>query len=446
MRKMFGTDGVRGVANIGLTVPMAYEIGRAGALVLKNTADKRTIAIGKDTRRSGDMLEAALIAGICSAGIDVYKLGVMPTPAIAYLTRKLDAMAGIVISASHNPAEDNGIKFFNHEGFKLPDAVEAEIESLIAAGVENSAHPTGSEVGVVTYIDDGEEQYIEFLKSEVPVDFTGLKVVTDCANGAASNIIPRLLESLGAEVHSLFNSPNGMNINLNCGSTYPEKLQEVVLEQNADLGLALDGDADRLLAVDEKGNLIDGDQIMVMCALQMKKEGKLKQDKIVVTVMSNLGLKQACEKNKIEVVETKVGDRYVLEKMREIDANLGGEQSGHLIFLDHNTTGDGILSALKLLQVLKISNKPFSELALQMEKLPQVLNNVRVKDTHNWDKNPKIKEVIAESEKELGSRGRILVRASGTEPLIRVMLEGNDYSELEKIASKVSKLVEEEIN
>ncbi|SMB89563.1 phosphoglucosamine mutase [Desulfonispora thiosulfatigenes DSM 11270] len=446
MSKIFGTDGVRGCANVDLTPQLAYELGRAAAFVLKNKTDKKTITIGKDTRRSGDMLEAALISGICSVGIDVYKLGVMPTPAIAYLTRKLDAMSGVVISASHNPAEDNGIKFFSHEGFKLPDEVESEIEALIASGLEGIPNPKGSEVGIVNYIHDGEKQYLNFLKTEIPVDLTGLKIVVDCANGAASNITPRLLESLGAEVISLYSSPDGMNINANCGSTYPENLQEAVLKHGADIGIAHDGDADRMLAVDEKGNLVDGDQILVICALDMKKEGKLKGNKIVVTVMSNLGLKQAFEKHDVEVIETKVGDRYVLEKMQELDASLGGEQSGHLIFLDHNTTGDGVLSALKLLEVINKSKKPFSELAVQMTKLPQVLVNVRVKSTLGWDVNPTIKGAINKYETELGSRGRILVRASGTEPLIRVMLEGNDYQELENIAGHMSTIINQEIN
>lgn len=446
MKKIFGTDGVRGLANSELTVELAFKLGKASAYILKQKTHKKAMVIGKDTRISGDMLEAALIAGICSVGVDVYRLGVIPTPAIAFLTRKLEAMAGVVISASHNPFGDNGIKFFDSEGFKLPDEVEEKIEDIIENGLDEMPNPTGEEVGRVKFIDNGENLYLDFLKEQVPVDLTGLKIVLDCANGAASKISPKLLKDLGAEVYSLSSEPNGININLECGSTHPENLQKAVLQYGADIGIAHDGDADRMLAVDEKGNLVDGDQILVICGLDLQKHGKLKGNQMVVTVMSNLGLKQAFQRNDIEVVETKVGDRYVLEKMKELDACLGGEQSGHLIFLEHNTTGDGVLSALKLLEVLKRSNKSFSELASQMERLPQVLVNVRVKSKAGWEENENIKKNIDIYKKELGDKGRILVRASGTEPLIRVMVEGNDLEELKRISQILSDIVDRELN
>jgi len=444
--KIFGTDGVRGQANSELTPELAFKLGRAAAHILNPENHKKAIVIGKDTRISGDMLESALIAGICSVGVNVFKLGVMPTPGIAYLTRKLEAMAGVVISASHNPAGDNGIKFFNHQGFKLPDEIEEQIEETIANGMEKIPYPINADIGRVEYIHDGIELYKEFLKGTVDLDLTGLKVVVDCANGAGYQVTPSLLRELGAEVISIFDRPDGLNINANCGSTHLEALQEAVLKYKAHLGIAHDGDSDRTLAVDELGNVVDGDRILVICGLALKKQGRLKGNRVVVTVMSNLGLKQAFEKEGIYVEETKVGDRYVLERMLEKGAVLGGEQSGHIIFLDYNTTGDGILTALKLLEVIKKSGRPLSELAQQMERLPQVLVNTRVKDKNSWENNARIQKVIQEAEAKLGKRGRILVRASGTEPLIRVMAEGNDLKELEGITRDIAEVIERELN
>lgn len=444
--RIFGTDGVRGVANLELTPELAYKLGRAGAYVLKSQNRNMAMVIGKDTRISGDMLENALTAGICSAGVNVYKLGVMPTPGIAFLTRKLEAIAGVVISASHNPAGDNGIKFFNQEGFKLSDKIEEEIEELVFDGMDQIPYPIGAGVGKVEYIHDGPKLYKEFLKNAIDTDLKGIKVVVDCANGAASHITPSLLRDLGAEVINLFDQPNGININANCGSTHLNALQKAVLEHGAYLGLAHDGDSDRLLAVDELGNVVDGDQILLICALELKKQGILNENKVVVTVMSNLGFKQACENYGIEIEETKVGDRYVLERMQETGAILGGEQSGHIIFLNHNTTGDGILTALKLLEVVKKTGKPLSILANQMEKLPQVLINIRVKDKSSWQNNNNIQNTIKKAEEILGKRGRILVRPSGTESLIRVMAEGNDLGELERITQEIADVIKQELN
>lgn len=446
MVKIFGTDGVRGQANSELTPELAYKLGRASAFVLKPQSRQKAFVIGKDTRISGDMLESALIAGICSTGVNVYKVGVMPTPGIAFLTRKLQAMAGIVISASHNPASDNGIKFFNHQGFKLPDEIEEDIEFTMLNRLEEIPYPTGAGIGKVEYIQNGKEMYIEFLKKVIDVDLKGLRVVVDCANGSAYQITPPLLRDLGAEVISIFDKPNGLNINVNCGSTHLGALQEAVLKYGAHLGVAHDGDADRMLAVDQEGNVIDGDQILVICGLELQKQGKLKGDKVVVTVMSNLGLKQAFEKHGIQVEETKVGDRYVLERMQETGAVLGGEQSGHIIFLDYNTTGDGVITVLKLLEVIKKNGISLGELANQMEKLPQILVNVKVEDKGSWENNGNIKNIITRYQEELGKRGRILVRASGTEPLIRVMAEGNDLKELDKITRDIAKVIAEELN
>lgn len=446
MAKIFGTDGVRGKANSELTPELAFKLGRAAAYILKPEKSKNAIIIGRDTRISGDMLESALIAGICSAGVDVYSVGVMPTPGIAFLTRKLEAMAGIVISASHNPAGDNGIKFFNQQGYKLPDEIEEKIEQKIVTGLEEIPYPTGEEIGRVEHIDNGTELYLNFLKETIDVDLKGLKIVVDCANGAAFRVTPTLLQDLGAEVISLFDKPDGLNINDRCGSTHIENLQKAVLKQGAHLGLAHDGDADRVLAVDNIGNIVDGDHILVICGLDLLRQGKLKENKVVVTVMSNLGLKQAFEKNGVIVEETQVGDRYVLERMRNTGAILGGEQSGHIIFLEHNTTGDGILTALKLLEVIKKNNKSLKELAQQMEKLPQVLVNVPVKQKEGWQRNIVITLLIEKLQEKLGKRGRILVRASGTEPLIRVMAEGNDLAELEKITQNIATVIAEELN
>jgi len=444
MGRMFGTDGVRGVANEGLTPELAFKLGRAGAKVLAKSHKNPKIVIGKDTRISGDMLEAALTAGICSVGADALLVGVMPTPAIAFLTRDLGATAGVVISASHNPVEDNGIKFFNDKGYKLEDEIEAEIERLVLIKDEGP-RPTGSLVGRAVQVLDAEDRYVSFVTQTVSSDLSGLKVIVDCANGAASSVAPQALNILGAEVIPISNDPDGVNINKDCGSTYTKRLQEAVVKYGAHLGLAHDGDADRVLAVDEHGNLVDGDQIMVACALHLKKQGQLKNDTLVVTVMSNLGLHLALKEHNIKTEQTKVGDRYVLERMRKIQASLGGEQSGHIIFADHNSTGDGIITGLQLLSVIKESGQPLSKLASQMTRLPQILINVRVKNNETAMNNQKMKEAIEKAEQILGEKGRILVRPSGTEPLLRIMGEGPDAEQLKQIVESIAQVVREQV-
>ena len=444
MGRMFGTDGVRGVANEGLTPELAFKLGRAGAKVLAKSHKNPKIVIGKDTRISGDMLEAALTAGICSVGADALLVGVMPTPAIAFLTRDLGATAGVVISASHNPVEDNGIKFFNDKGYKLEDEIEAEIERLVLVKDEGP-RPTGSLVGRAVQVLDAEDRYVSFVTQTVSSDLSGLKVIVDCANGAASSVAPQALNILGAEVIPISNDPDGVNINKDCGSTYTKRLQEAVVKYGAHLGLAHDGDADRVLAVDEHGNLVDGDQIMVACALHLKKQGQLKNDTLVVTVMSNLGLHLALKEHNIKTEQTKVGDRYVLEKMRKIQASLGGEQSGHIIFADHNSTGDGIITGLQLLSVIKESGQPLSKLASQMTRLPQLLVNVRVKNNETAMNSQEMKEAIEKAEQILGEKGRILVRPSGTEPLLRIMGEGPDAEQLKQIVESIAQVVREQV-
>ncbi|MDS1029315.1 phosphoglucosamine mutase [Bacillota bacterium LX-D] len=441
MGVLFGTDGVRGVANQNLTPELAFKLGRAAASVLVQDTKDAKIAIGKDTRISGDMLEAALISGICSVGVNVERLGILPTPGIAYLTRKLGATAGAVISASHNPVEDNGIKFFSSQGYKLPDEVEAQIEELVLAEEDNLSRPTGVKIGKVYRVEDAVDLYGDYAGSSFEGCLEGLKIVVDCANGAAYQVTPRVLRSLGAKVICLHNTPDGTNINLNCGSTHPESLKQAVLHYQADLGIAHDGDADRVLAVDEKGNLVDGDQIMVACALDLKAKGKLKNDTVVVTVMSNLGLHQAFKKSGIKVLQTQVGDRYVLEEMLKSGAYLGGEQSGHIIFLDHNTTGDGLMTALQLLQTVVNSRKTLSQLAAQMEHFPQRLVNVRVNDKKAAMENSAFLEAIKRAEAALGQEGRILVRPSGTEALIRIMVEGPVLQEIEQISEDLAKII-----
>ncbi|MDA8233323.1 MAG: phosphoglucosamine mutase [Clostridia bacterium] len=437
MGKYFGTDGIRGVANEVLTPEMAFKLGRAGAYVLTKGCAAPKIIIGKDTRISGDMLEAALIAGITSAGVDVLQVGVLPTPGIAYLTRILKATAGVVISASHNPVEDNGIKFFADSGYKLPDEVEEEIEALLDNDLQGIPRPVGSGVGRVRPVEDATDQYIDFLKSTIKVDFSGLKVVVDCANGAAYHVAPWILRELGAEVIAIYDQPDGININAGCGSTHPEAVREKVLTWHADLGIAHDGDADRLIAVDSQGNIVDGDFIMVILALHLKAKKQLPHDTLVATVMSNLGLHIALRQAGIKVLETKVGDRYVLEEMLKTGAVLGGEQSGHIIFLEHNTTGDGVLTALQLISVIKESGKSLAELAAQMKRLPQVLVNVRVSDKDAVQNHPDLAAAIKKGEAVLGDQGRILVRPSGTESLIRVMAEGPDQAQLYQIVDDI---------
>lgn len=437
--RLFGTDGVRGEANRELTPELAFNLGKAGAYVLGKDQKKAKIIIGKDTRISGDMLEAALTAGICSMGVDVLKVGVMTTPGIAYLTKKMGADAGIVISASHNPYQDNGIKFFAGTGFKLPDEIEDQIEQTIQV-LDILDLPIGASVGRVIEVENAVGHYTDFLKETVS-SLQGMKIVLDCANGAASEVGPKVFSELGAEVIPLFNQPDGININVQCGSTHPETLARAVLEYGADIGLAFDGDADRLIAIDESGNIIDGDMIMVVCALAMKEKGTLTEDAVTVTVMSNMGLHKALRAAGIKIYETQVGDRYVMEKLLETGSVLGGEQSGHIIFLEHHTTGDGLLSGLKLLSILKEKREKLSELASQMQRFPQVLINYQVNDKEKIMKSEIIGLKVQEVKDHLGEDGRILVRPSGTEPLIRVMLEGPEQEELQKLAEDVLEVV-----
>ena len=448
MGRLFGTDGVRGVANNELTVELAFKLGQAGAYVLSKESRKPKIIIGKDTRISGDMLESALAAGLCSVGAEVILVGVIPTPAVAYLTRLYKADAGIVISASHNPMEYNGIKFFNNKGFKLSDEIEEKIESLILDNSEAIKLSVGEDIGKIVYKSDGVNDYREFAKSTIPTKLDGMKIAVDCANGASSVTAKKVLEDLGAEVFVINDTPNGVNINKNCGSTHISQLCEYVKKVEADIGIAFDGDADRVLATDENGNIVDGDKIMAICALDMKERGKLNDNVIVATIMSNLGLFLMAEEKGLEVKKTKVGDRYVLEEMHKNNYSIGGEQSGHIIFLEHNTTGDGLVTALQLLSVVKKSNKKTSELASVFEVLPQVLVNAKVK-TQNKNAYTENKEIMSEIEKieaEFSGNGRVLIRPSGTEPLVRVMIEGKNIDVITERAEKLAKLIEEKLN
>ena len=445
MSRLFGTDGVRGVANKELTPLLAMQLGQAGASVLtKETSHKPTIMVGCDTRISGDMLANALMAGVCSVGANAVYVGVVPTPAVAYLTRKNHMDAGVVISASHNPMEFNGIKFFDANGYKLPDAMEDEIEAIIKNDMKDLVFPTGTEIGSITYRTDAREDYVKHATEAIPVDLHGMKIVADCAEGASYYTSVEALKLLGADVVAIHNNPDGTNINAGCGSTHMEELMERVKAEKADVGLAFDGDADRLLAVDEKGNKVDGDQIMGIVGNYLKEQKKLKKDTIVATVMSNLGFFLMGEKQGIHMEQTKVGDRYVLERMRQIGANLGGEQSGHVIFLDENTTGDGLLSALHLLQVLVDTKKPLSELATIMEVLPQALVNAKVPNDkkNSYMENPQIADAIDALTKKFAGEGRVLIRPSGTEPLVRVMIEGRDQNRIQEEAEKLAALIE----
>lgn len=446
MGRMFGTDGVRGVANAELTPMLAMQLGQAGAYVLtKEKEHKPTIMVGCDTRISGDMLANALMAGVCSVGANAVYVGVLPTPAVAYLTRKYKVDAGVVISASHNPVEFNGIKFFDANGYKLPDEMEDEIERVIKSGMDGVKFPTGRQVGKVKYRTDAREEYINHAIQSIPMDLSGMKIVVDCAEGAAFYTSVEALKELGANVVAIHNNPDGSNINANCGSTHMEELRGRVLVEKAQVGLAFDGDADRMLAVDEQGNSVDGDQIMAIIGNHMKHKGTLKDNTIVATVMSNLGFFLMGEKNGLKIEQTKVGDRYVLERMREIGSNLGGEQSGHIIFLDENTTGDGLLSALHLLQVMVETGKPLSELASIMEVLPQALVNAKVAN-HKKDRYmeyPEIAKAIEELTEKFAGEGRVLIRPSGTEPLVRVMIEGKDQAQIETEAKKLANLIQD---
>lgn len=446
MGRLFGTDGVRGVANEELTLNLAMQLGQAGAYVLtKETKHKPTLMVGCDTRISGDMLSNALMAGACSVGANCIYVGVIPTPAVAYLTRKYKVDAGVVISASHNPVEFNGIKFFNGDGYKLPDELEDEIEAVIRNDMAGIKFPIGPGVGKIKYRTDAKEEYINHAVQSVQVDLTGLKIVVDCAEGASYYTSVEALRDLGANVVPIHNMPDGTNINANCGSTHMGELKARVVYEKANLGIAFDGDADRMLAVDENGKMVDGDEIMAIIGNHMKSQGKLKQDTIVVTVMSNLGFTLMAKENGIHIETTKVGDRYVLERMREIHASLGGEQSGHIIFLDENTTGDGLLSALHLLQVIVETGKPLSELASVMQVLPQALVNAKVPNhkKEHYMEYTEIASAIAELERKFAGEGRVLIRPSGTEPLVRVMIEGKNQEQINKEATKLANLIQD---
>jgi phosphoglucosamine mutase len=445
MGRMFGTDGVRGIANLELTAELAYKLGRVGSYVLTEGTHKPTIVVGMDTRISGDMLESALVAGICSVGAHAICVGVVPTPAVAYLTRLYNADAGVVISASHNPVEYNGIKFFNKDGYKLPDEVENRIEEIIENGLKEVPSPTGGDLGVREVRQEGIFDYINYLKGIIDIDFTGLKIAMDCAEGASCFAAPEIFEELGAEIFVIHNNPDGKNINKNCGSTHMDEIRKFTVENGCHIGFAFDGDADRCLAVDEKGNVVNGDFILTILAKYLKENGKLDKDTLVVTVMSNMGLDIACKSEGIRTAKTKVGDRYVLEEMLKEGYKLGGEQSGHIIFLDYNTTGDGLMTALSLASVLKNSGKSLSELASVMKELPQVLVNAKVTNNKKdaYMKDEIIVSEIEKMEKALEGRGRVLIRPSGTEPLVRVMLEGENQSEIDEMAHSLAKLIEE---
>lgn len=445
MGRLFGTDGVRGVVNENLTPELAYHLGRAAAAYFGKMKKRPQFLIGRDTRISGAMLENAMAAGINSVGGDVVIAGVIPTPAVAYLVRKHKYDAGVVISASHNVFSDNGIKFFDQDGYKLCDAVEDELENLLSLSDQNKLpRPTGRDIGKTIHREGLRYEYIDYICSTVDVNLEGMRVIYDGANGAAYQVGPEILERLGAVLLPTHVLPDGININEKCGSTHLEGLQEAVVANRAAVGIANDGDADRCLLVDEKGNALDGDQIMLLCALHLQEQGKLKDNMVVSTVMSNLGFHKAVQELGMKTVSTAVGDRYVLEKMREEGYSLGGEQSGHVIFLDYNTTGDGLLTAVQTLAVMKEKNKSLSELASVMQKYPQVLLNVKVATKAGWDTNPMILATISEAEQELGDAGRILVRASGTEPLIRVMAEGPDMAELERVCETIAEAIERE--
>lgn len=447
-KRLFGTDGVRGVANVyPMTAEVAMQLGRAAAHLFKDADRRHRILIGKDTRLSCYMIENALVAGICSMGVDAYLIGPMPTPGIAFLTASMRADAGIMISASHNPFQDNGIKFFSRDGFKLPDSMELEIEGLIDTGKIDSLRPIASDVGKAYRIDDASGRYIVFLKHSFPrdLDLNGLKIVLDCANGAAYKIAPTVLEELGAEVIRLGVSPDGTNINAGCGSLHPDVMAKAVLENQADLGIALDGDADRVLFVDEKGTLVDGDHVMAICATDMLQQKKLANDTIVATVMSNMGLDIAIREAGGKIVKTAVGDRYVVEEMRKSGYNLGGEQSGHMIFLDHNTTGDGMVSALQVLAIMQRSGRQLSDLAGVMTSLPQVLLNVRVDRKAELESVPLVQKAIEKAETDLGDSGRVLIRYSGTEPLLRIMLEGENEKQILELAHDIATEVEKNL-
>jgi len=443
MGKYFGTDGIRGVANEQLTPELAFKLGRVGGYVLTRETEKPKVLIGKDTRISGEMLEGALISGLLSMGIEVMRLGVISTPGVAYLTKVMSAEAGIMISASHNPVEDNGIKFFGPDGFKLSDEQEEEIEALIDAKEDNLPRPIGSEIGVINDYFEGGQKYLHYLKQSVDNEFDGLHVALDCANGSTSSLAPHLFADLEADISTIGVSPNGLNINDGVGSTHPESLQALVVEKEADIGLAFDGDGDRLIVVDEKGKVIDGDQIIFICADYLNKRGLLRHSTVVSTVMSNLGFYKGLEEMEIKSSKTDVGDRYVVEEMRKGGFNLGGEQSGHIVFLDYITTGDGMLTALQLLDIMKETGKPISELAAKMKKFPQVLKNIEVADKHQVFVDQRVQDVIDKVEADLGDEGRVLVRPSGTESLVRVMVEAKTIERCDEAVNQIVDVIED---
>lgn len=449
MARMFGTDGVRGIANQDLTCELAFKLGQAAAYVLASNVHRPTILVGRDTRISGEMLESALVAGICSMGAKAVLVDVLPTPAIAYLTRYYQADAGAVISASHNTVEYNGIKFFDSRGYKLPDAIEDEIEEIVKNGLPvDKKLPVGAKVGRPVRQRNAKRRYIDFAKETIGVRLDGLHIVVDCAQGASFDVAPTVLSELGATVSAYYHEPDGTNINENCGSTHPERLCELVRELGADIGLAFDGDADRLMAVDERGRVVNGDQVMCICANHLKQQGRLRNNTLVTTIMSNMGLDIALKKLGIQNEKTKVGDRYVLENMLANNYSLGGEQSGHVIFLDYNTTGDGLVTALQLLAVMVESKQSLSRLSSIMQVLPQSLYGAHVSDAvkYNFDKDEVIVAAIAAMEKKYEGRGRLLVRASGTEPLVRVMIEGPDQHEMDQDVYELAMLIEQQLN
>ena len=445
MGRLFGTDGVRGVANKELTPELAFKLGKAGAHVLKKENDKPVVIIGKDTRISGDMLENALAAGILAVGGNVIKVGVIPTPAVAFLARHYGADAGIVISASHNTFEYNGIKFFNGEGYKLADLLEEKIEDIIISSVDVNSHITGDRIGrCLEATEDAADLYVRYLLQTVDYRLDGKKIVLDCANGASYQIAVRVYRELGAEVTVIGDKPDGININDGCGSTHPEKMAETVKRVGACIGMAFDGDADRLIVADENGQVVDGDRVIAICARMLKEQGRLAQNKVTATVMSNIGFHKAMEKAGIEVDVTGVGDRYVLEQMLKSGCVIGGEQSGHIIFRQHTTTGDGVLSSLQLMGAVLASGKTISQLAAEIEIFPQVLVNAKINNDYKktYMEDSEIAAAIARVESALAGKGRVLIRPSGTEPLVRVMLEGEDQEELLRLARGLAELIE----
>ncbi|MGG0718924.1 phosphoglucosamine mutase [Robertmurraya massiliosenegalensis] len=445
MGKYFGTDGVRGVANSELTPELAFKLGRFGGYVLTKNQPRPKVLIGRDTRISGHMLEGALVAGLLSIGAEVMRLGVISTPGVAYLTKVLGAQAGVMISASHNPVADNGIKFFGSDGFKLSDEQELEIEQLLDMPEDELPRPVGENLGQVNDYFEGGQKYLQFLKQSVDEDFSGIHIALDCAHGATSSLAAHLFADLEADLSTMGASPNGLNINNGVGSTHPEALAAFLKEKEADVGLAFDGDGDRLIAIDEKGDIVDGDQIMFICAKYMNANNRLKHNTVVSTVMSNLGFYKGLEENGIKSIQTAVGDRYVVEEMKKSGYNLGGEQSGHIIFLDYNTTGDGLLSGLQLVNIMKMTKKKLSELANEMEKFPQKLVNIRVTDKHHVTDNEKVKAVIEQVEAEMNGNGRILVRPSGTEPLVRVMAEAPTEEQCQSYVERIAEVVKAEM-